>query len=114
MPSGKRRSSWSASSRRVPLGNARLPFPTMIRRNEQVTGVYQASLERMGGEGRPADGEVSRRRGFHPLDRLGREMLLNTGSGSGCGLQSLGVNHLVGGPPYIREIGNEGLLVICR
>jgi hypothetical protein len=40
--------------------------PNNDRRNEQVTDVHQACLECMGGEGWLADGEVSRRRGFHP------------------------------------------------
>jgi hypothetical protein len=64
------------------------------------------------GEGRAADGEVSRRRSFHPLNSLGLEMLLNTRSGSGSGLQSPGVHHLVRGAPYVREIRNERRLIM--
>jgi hypothetical protein len=52
-----------------------LTIPDHERCNEQVTNVYQASLERVGGKSRTADGEVSRRRrGFHALNRLKFEM----------------------------------------
>src|SRR5215472_3560344 len=107
----------SSLERQLKAGVARegtITIPNNDRRNEQVTDIHQASLERVGGEGRPADGEVSCRRGFLPLNRLDLEMLLNMRSGSGCGLQSPGVDHLVCGPPYVREICNAGRLIMRR
>src|SRR5215472_4942852 len=108
MPLRKLRRSLSAKLQADATREGTITIPGNDRCNEQVTNVHYASLERMGGEGRATNSKVSCRRGLHPLNRLGLEMLLNMRSGSSGGLQSLGVGHLVRSPPYIREIRNEG------
>jgi hypothetical protein len=65
-------------------GEGTITIPNNHRRNEQLTDVYQASLERVADEGRASDREVSCRRAFYPSNRLRIEMSLNTRSGSGA------------------------------
>src|SRR5664279_3075859 len=93
------------------VGKGRITAAHNNGREEQVALVDQPGPDRLSGEVGTAHGDVTSRRGLHFPDRVGVEVAFDLRPGTGCHIQRLGVNDLVGRLPDLGIVARDESLV---